>query len=170
MGHASPVVPTPLGQRHTLVAHSRSCAPVGACVWYSSEAQVAACVAHVASVLGVTAFVWYSPLPHVLASEHGWPSSVFEKVVPVHAAQVRSEVALPSLSMPNPAAHVRQVAHVPESLKVPSQHAVAHVLLESVARPTQSAPPYAGTGLLQVRRMVRVPVSPHPVTDRKSVV
>ena len=43
-----------------------------------------------------------------------------------------------------------------------------HVVDESVAEPTQSAPPCLGVGLLHERRRVRVPVWPQPLTEHAS--
>ena len=148
MGHAVPVVCTPLGQWHTFCLHSRSCVPLGARDSYSCDAHSAACVAHVRSVVRVGATFSYSPAVHTSATVHGLPSSALEKVVPsMHAAHMRSTVAEGALLWPWPGGHV---AHLPQEacpvpdVKVPASQKPHVMSAEAVAEAVMCVP--AGHG------------------------
>ena len=88
---------------------------------YWPAGHVALCVAHWRSDVAVAAAVSYSPLPHTSAVLHAAPSLALEKLVPtVHAAHVRSVVAVPSVASPLPAAHVRHTVHTRSLVWVPA--------------------------------------------------
>ena len=132
-----------------IAAHTRSAYAVGAVKVYCPVGQLVLCVAQARSDTSVAAVIWYSSSPHLSASVHAAPSTMAENVEPsVHAAQVRSLLAVPSRAIPLPVGQVFQAGQCDrpgDAVKRPVPHAVQTILLLAVASAEVCSP--AGQGV-----------------------